>query len=178
MVGAAGLSQGIEPANLPMAGKPWLLATVPARLSSSVLRCTGWGVIKFLIEEIQHCDQHRRTAMFSTSCLEQNCPFSRSPQVFPQAPSLWISARRGKQSMSSIQREGDRKQEGPGCFSEHAVKVACPLRVAVAPSWRPESGSLRRICFLGKAGLATPACFLPHPLFRQLTSALLGRAIK
>lgn len=160
--------------NLPMAGKPWLLATVPASLSSS-----GWGVIKFLIEEIHHCDQDRRTAVFSTSSLEQNCPFSRSPPFFPPAPSLWISSRRGKQSsMSPIQKEGDRKQEGPGCFSEHAVKVACPLRVAMAPSWRLEAGSLRRICFLGKAGLETLACFFPHPLFRQLTSALLGRAIK
>lgn len=51
-------------------------------LSSSVLRCADWGVIKFLMEEIQHCGQNRGMAVFSTSCLEPTCPFSRSPYSF------------------------------------------------------------------------------------------------
>lgn len=98
-------------------------------------------------------------------------PFSRSPQLFPPAPCLWASARRGKQGsmvlpVSPIQTEGHRKQEEPDCLSEHAVKLACPPRVALAPSWRPKSCSLRRICFLGKAGLATQACLF-SPSFIQ-----------
>lgn len=180
MVVAVGFSQWIEP---PLSPHGWE-ALAPGHSSNHAGQLRSemhpdWAVIKFLIEEIQRYGQSRRTAVFGASCLEPTCPLSRSPQLCPRASSLWISARRGKQSsMPQCREKVTRKQEGPGCSSEHAVNVACPLRVAVASSWRPEAGSHRRISFLGKFGLAALACFFPHPLFRQLTSALLGRAIK
>lgn len=115
MVVAVGFSQWIEP---PLSPHGWE-ALAPGHSSNHAGQLRSemhpdWAVIKFLIEEIQRYGQSRRTAVFGASCLEPTCPLSRSPQLCPRASSLWISARRGKQSSTPQCREKvTRKQEGP-----------------------------------------------------------------
>lgn len=157
-------SWGIRPGPLPMPGKPRLQATVPSMPSSLVLRYANWDVIKFLIEELQHHGQNRRRQCLSSAAQSQPALSKVSPTL-SSAPRLWASARRGKRSAPPLPNPERR------CCEDAKSPLPCPLKGTVAVL--AQAGLLS-----WRSGLVTQGSLFPHPLFRQITSALLGRAIK
>lgn len=164
-------SRGIQPGHLPMSGKPRLQATVPSMPSSLVLRCANWDVIKFLIEELQHHGQNRRKQCLSSAAQSQPALSKVSPTL-SSAPCLWASARRGKRSAPPLPNPERR------CCEAGRTPLPCPPRGTVAPVLEAEAFLAQAGLLSWRSGLVTQGSLFPHPFFRQITSALLGRAIK
>lgn len=130
------------------------------------------------MEEIQHCGQNRGTAVFSASCLEPTCPFQDLTHSFLRPFSFGSLPEEGNKAVCP--NSEIRSQEAGRAWLLLRAYYEGGLSTQGGCSLILEAGLLltQMDLFLGKAGLAAWACFFPHPLFRQLTSALLGRAIK